>query len=287
MSLVTVAKKEYLENVRNAWVIAVTVVFLALTLLASAFSAASETAANGAVGFAKIGPTLNVMDTLSGFMLPILALMLGFGAIAGERESGSLGLLMAQPLRRSDIVIGKWLGLFAVLGTATILGFGLGGLFVLARSGGTGADFGTLLLFVLETLAWGAAWTSVTLFLSAWFDRRGTAIAGSIGTWFFFSTLVWNLVVFLVILATLRDRLGSGRSGLLPNWMIVTQWLNPNAAYEGLASTTISGFSGFVAFIGRSAMPDVWKAEWFGLALAAWIVVPFWGAYALFHRKDA
>lgn len=284
MSWVTVAKKEYLENVRNAWVVSVSIAFLVLVLLASAFAAATTQSTGGVVNLARIGATLNIMDTVSGFMLPILALMLGFAAIAGERESGSLGLLVAQPLRRADVVLGKWVGLFGVLASAILAGFGLGGLFVLSRTGGSAADVNVLVLFLLETLAWGAAWTSIALFLSSVFNRRGTAMAGSISAWFFFSTLVWNLLVFILVLSTLGRRFET--NARLPPWLIVTQWLNPNAAYEGLASTTIPDFSGLVSFLGRSALPDTWKPLGFGVALALWIALPFWGAYALFHRKD-
>lgn len=285
MSWTAVARKEYLENVRNAWVVAVSVVFLALTLIASVFAGFSQVGAQGGPSFAGIGLTLNAMDSLSGFLLPILALMLGFGTIAGERESGSLALLMAQPLRRVHIVAGKWIGLFAVLGTAVLAGFGLGGAFVLARTGGTAADVRTLLIFLLETLAWGAAWTSVTLFLSSWFNRRGTAIAGSIGAWFFFSTLIWSLLTFIFVIAFFGRVLTGGAQ--VPGWLIVTQWLNPNTAFEGLASLTIPGFSGIVSSVTKALLRDVYSPWGFGVALAAWIVVPFYGAYALFERKDA
>jgi ABC-type transport system involved in multi-copper enzyme maturation permease subunit len=284
MTWIAVAKKEYLENVRNAWVIAVSVVFLVLTLLASAFAAFTSNAANGGA-FAGIGPTLNIMDTFSGFILPILALMLGFATIAGERESGSLALLLAQPLRRAEVVTGKWIGLFGVLATAVLVGFGIGGGVILWRTGATGADLRTLAIFILETLAWGAAWVSITMFLSAWFNRRGTAIAGSIGTWFLLSSLVWNLLMLVLMLAIFGNSLRNLQH--IPSWLIVTQWLNPNAAYEGLASTTIDGFSGMVSFVTERLLPDMYKPIYFAIALGLWIILPFVGAYALFERKDA
>jgi ABC-type transport system involved in multi-copper enzyme maturation permease subunit len=211
--------------------------------------------------------------------------MLGFGTIAGERESGSLALLMAQPVRRSNILLGKWLGLFGVLATAVLLGFGLGGLFVLLRTDALAGDYGTLALFILETLAWGAAWISVTVFLSSWFNRRGTAIAGSIGAWFFFSTLIWTLLTAIVVVLVFRSSVTAGVHA--PRWLVVTQWLNPNTAYEGLATATIPGFTSVVAASTRALLGDVFQPLSFGIALAAWVVVPFWGAYALFERKDA
>lgn len=284
MSWLPIAKKEYLENVRNAWVVAVGGIFLALTLAASAFASALA----GAGGLADIGRTLTLMGNVTDFLLPILALMLGFGTLAGERESGSLALLVAQPVTRLDVVLGKALGLFGVLATAIVAGVGVGGLVVLARTGAGAADLGTLLTYLLVTLSWGAAWTSVTLLLSAFFQRRGTAIAGAVGVWFLFTRFVWTIVTLLVVFAVAgRDvaSLFQGRQAV-PGWLIATQLLNPNTVYDGLLATTIDTAGGIVSGVARGILPDQYTLLTFVVAMAAWIALPFWGAYALFARKD-
>jgi ABC-type transport system involved in multi-copper enzyme maturation permease subunit len=214
----TIAKKEYLENVRNAWVIAVSVVFLVLTLLASYFGSIIAGNIAAAPGFAHIVPTLVIMDNVSGFLVPILAITVGFGSISGERESGSLGLLVAQPVRRLDIILGKWVGLYAIS----------------------------------------------TWFLSSWF--------------------AWNILTVLVVAVFVGSNAIS--SGSLPGWLIVTQWLNPTSAYEGLLATTIQGYTTVVAGLARSGGIALYNAPSFLVALAAWILVPFYGAYAIFQRRD-
>ena len=78
MSWITIAKKEYLENVRNAWVIAVSALFLALTLLTSYLSRVTSGNLSGTPGFSSIGVTLNGLDSVGGFLLPILAITVGF-----------------------------------------------------------------------------------------------------------------------------------------------------------------------------------------------------------------
>ena len=47
-------------------------------------------------------------------IVPLLIFYLGFGAIARERENGTLKLLIGQGITRKEIVLGKWLGLWSL-----------------------------------------------------------------------------------------------------------------------------------------------------------------------------
>lgn len=287
MSWQIVAKKEYLENVRNAWILAVGGIFLFLTLVSSGF--AGILASGGNARFADISTTINSMSDTAGFFLPILALMLGFGTISGERESGSLGLLVAQPISRLDILVGKGLGLFGVLASALLAGAGLGGLIVIAATGADPRDITILMLFLLCTLAWSAAWLSITLFLSSFFQRRGTTIGGALFAWFFFSRPVWFLIGLGIISAVLGsqiDDMAGGGPPDVPGGLILLMLLNPNLAYDGLLSTLVPEASGIVATLGRELLGDAFQAPLFALALAAWIALPFFGAYARFRSRD-
>lgn len=286
MSWIAVAKKEYLENVRNAWVVSVTLVFFFLTLLASLFASATFANDGQGTGFADLVTTFAALQFTT-FFLPILAIMLGFGTLAGERESGSLGLLVAQPLSRAHVLLGKYVGLYAVLATAILAGFGTSGLLILSRTSAPGVGLSVLGVFLGTTLLWGAAWMSVTLLISAWFNRRGTAVAGGIATWFFFSSFVWNILIFLLVLAVYRDgslfMMGQNEA---PGWLILTQVLNPNTVYDGLLVTSIEDYPAFMAGIAREFLPSYYTLTTFLVAIVAWIGLPLYGAYALFQRRD-
>lgn len=288
MSWLAVAKKEYLENVRNAWIIAITVVFLLLILLASTFAGLSSGLDGPRAAFGSLVATIAAMQGISGFLLPILALMLGFATLAGERESGSLALLVAQPLSRAQILLGKYLGLLGVLATAIVVGFGAGGLIVLANTDVPGVGIQVLLLFLGETLLAGAAWLSITIFLSSWFKRRGTAIAGSISTWFLFSSFIWTMLTLLLVFAVYGSAFQEvvGPDGEAPAWLIVTQVLNPNQVYDGLMATTIPDYDTLVGSIARAALPSLYNMTTFLVAIVGWIALPLWGAYAIFQRRD-
>src|SRR5258708_371389 len=50
-----------------------------------------------------------------GFVLAMTAAFLGSPAIAADLESGVAQAMLARPIRRSDLVVGRWLGLAAVV----------------------------------------------------------------------------------------------------------------------------------------------------------------------------
>jgi ABC-type transport system involved in multi-copper enzyme maturation permease subunit len=52
-----------------------------------------------------------VVNYLAGF----LALFLSVGAVSGEIDSGTLHAVLARPLKRSEFIIGRWLGYFVIL----------------------------------------------------------------------------------------------------------------------------------------------------------------------------
>ncbi len=54
------------------------------------------------------------MAMLLKVILPLLIFYLGFATIAQERENGTLKLLIGQGITRTEIVLGKWLGLWGL-----------------------------------------------------------------------------------------------------------------------------------------------------------------------------
>jgi ABC-2 type transport system permease protein len=52
----------------------------------------------------------------------IAAVLLTMGAVAGERERGTLGLVLSKPVSRTAVLAAKFVGIAMVLGLGTILG---------------------------------------------------------------------------------------------------------------------------------------------------------------------
>ncbi len=85
----SVAKKEIMDNIRNKWIIIVSVIFALLTILTSYLGTLSSQ------GWSNIGGTIAAMMTYVQYLLPIIALILGYGTIIGEVERGSMSSLLS------------------------------------------------------------------------------------------------------------------------------------------------------------------------------------------------
>ncbi len=113
------------------------------------------------------------------FLLPLVVIALGYDLVAGERERGTLGLVLSQPVSLTRFVVGKALsrGLL-LLGIAVVVG--IGGPAILGGIGGAGV---ALAVYGALILAYTAFWFAATIAVNAY----GRTAAGNaltlIGLW--------------------------------------------------------------------------------------------------------
>jgi Cu-processing system permease protein len=102
--VLSIAKKEILDNIRNAWLLVVTIIYTALVLLVTYSGTITQSIGN-------VGQLISTgLSPIVTFLVPIIGLMLGYNAIVGELESGSLLLLGSHAVSRLDILLGKIIG---------------------------------------------------------------------------------------------------------------------------------------------------------------------------------
>lgn len=118
-------------------------------------------------------PTFNSL----GVMLLLAVPLLGMHALAEERRSGHLAVLLASPVTLPRLLLGKWLG--NALAALTILGAAV--LVPLSLSGATGTDPARLLLATLGLVLLVLLAASVTLACSAFSRHPNAALAAAIG----------------------------------------------------------------------------------------------------------
>ena len=111
LALSVLASRELRDGLRNRWVLAVTILLAALAL-ALAFLGSAPV---GEVGAAPLEIVVVSLASLSILLVPLIALLLSFDAIVGEAERGTLLLLLAGPVTRWQIVLGKFVGQIAIL----------------------------------------------------------------------------------------------------------------------------------------------------------------------------
>lgn len=293
MTLAQVARKDFEDAVRSKmlWgIIAVFVGFMAFVLLA----AIGTTDTSDASGDAVLGLTAQ----LSQLFVPLIALIVGYMAIVGERRSGSLRILLSYPHSRRDVVFGKLAGRSAVIALA--LGVGSVTSILLAAIVVAIPSLENVVGLLGSTVLFGVGFTGLAVGISASVRTRGKAMAAAIG----------SLLVFLIVWDAAAAGLFAAVTGSLPGleaeaWYFLLKRLNPLGAFRALAGPFVEGqlqpfFQMGLEEIPRDATSEqlalsnrvpgslpLYLRDWFAAAtLAAWGIFPAVVGYLRFVRSD-
>src|SRR4029078_5907507 len=142
--------------------------------------------------FAPPGQTLLSFMVVLSILVPIMAIGLGFDSINGEYNRRTMSRILAQPIYRDALLLGKFL---AGLSTITIslitlwllvMGFGLLRLGIPPSA----EAMGRLVVFLMVTIAIVGVWLSLAMLFSIVFRSTATAALVSLGLWLFLS-LLW------------------------------------------------------------------------------------------------
>ncbi len=278
-SVYTVAKKEFTDHIRNRWILILIIVFIALTLVAS-FLAGQRSLNNQTLGGAE--ETVLTLLSIAAFLIPLIAIMLGFATIAGEAESGALALVLSYPIRRSEVLLGKFLGLGGILAFTALVGFGVGGI-VIAFSAGASQILG-FLAFIGLTILFGLMYLGPMIFFSALLKRRVTAIGS--GIFMFLWSPIYGMITFAVYLATTNispTQIMQGGNISVPDWMWWSLAVSPSDLYQ---TTVMKAFNVEQAFGFTMPLPDFLSAPLLLFFMFLWISIPLLLAYLFFRRRD-
>ena len=256
--ILTIAAKEFRDRMRNRWVLAVALVFTVFSLVIAYFGGAQQ----GAVGFRSIEFTIASLVSLVIYLIPLIALLLGFDAIVGERERGSLDLLLALPITRLELLLGKYLGLALALTCSTVAGFGLVAL-VLAKHMSANALF-HFSGFIISSVLLGLAFLSLAVLLSVLARERTRASGLAIATWFFF------VLVFDLLLLGLLVTSGGQFAGEQFAWLLL---LNPADVFRILNVFSLDDVRTLYGL--ASVVPQsLGNPLTMGAVMLLWIVLP-------------
>ncbi len=270
----SIAKKEILDNVRNKWIIILTIIFASLTLVVSYFGSIFSQ------GWQDFGVTISGMMSLVQFLIPIIGLMLGYAAIIGEIEKGSMSSLLSLPADRLEILLGKFFGLGGILSFTTFIGFGMAGIIIAANV--SGVNYADYLIFIGSTILLGLVFLSLALFFSTLFKKRSTAMGGAILLWFLFN-MILPIVFIGVMVANISFE--SIASGGFPDWYFTLELFNPLSVYSALISLNVGPVSTMQGALSIS-YPSFYSSGLMVLILIAWIVVSLILAFWRFDKRD-
>lgn len=267
-SVSTIAGKEFWDRIRNRWVLAVAIVFTVFALVIAYFGSAQQ----GTIGFRSIEFTIASLVSLVIYLIPLIALVLGFDAIVGERERGSLDLLLSMPITRFELLLGKYLGLAAALAFSTITGFGLVAV-VLATGMSSDALF-SYFGFMFSSVLLGMAFLSIAVMLSVFAGDRTRASGLAIAIWFFF-VLIFDLLLLGALVVT-----GGSYGGEIFPYLLL---LNPADVFRVLNIFSLEDVRNMygLATVFPKALAETWVLM---LVMLAWIAAPL-GVAAWRFRK--
>lgn len=264
------ARKEVRDALRNRWFILYAICFAALSLGLSAVALAGT----GRFGLAGFGRTAASLINLVLFIVPLMGLTVGAGAIAGERERGTLEALLAQPILRVEVLLGKFVGLALALLAALSFGFGATAALLAAKGRSTNLDQYIVVFLLSVVLAW--ALLSVGLLIST-IARKSTLATGvAIFTWLGF-----------VLLGDL------GLMGTAMTLHLTTQELLGLALVNPLQVFKLFAVGRLYDTLDMLGPAGIYATQTFGAAwswmlaaiLLGWIVLPLVAASLIFARR--
>jgi ABC-2 type transport system permease protein len=305
MSWQAVARKEFRDAIRSRWLHGSTLFFAlfiggAAALFFGVLIGPDGRQVSNLFGFfANLGVFSFSFPGLLALVLGFIALSTSYGSITGERETGSIKLLLSLPNSRLDAMIGKFLGRSAVVVAALLVGFLVA--FAVLIATGTRLELGSFVPQVALTALLGMAFVSIGLGISALASSNREATLATMGLYLVFAVL-WGSVSEGIpkLLNYAAEQAGMGALAVATRVQIgvFLKYLNPLKAYETLAAQLYYGAAQArlvsATFGEQNALGPIFQESipfyfsgWFLFAiLLAWIVVPVAVGYWAFERAD-
>lgn len=172
-----------------------------------------------------------------GFLIPLVAIGLGFDSVNGEFNRRTMSRILAQPIYRDALLLGKFFaGLLALtigLVSLWLLVLGLG-LLLFGLPPST-EETVRMLGFLVATIAYGGVWLALALLFSVLFRAPATAALASLGTWLLFA-LFWSVITPIAasLIAGPSEGIFGPRLAFLQTQQIIDR-LSPNTLYAETA----------------------------------------------------
>ncbi|MBK6931622.1 MAG: ABC transporter permease subunit [Saprospirales bacterium] len=216
-------------------------------------------------------PVKGMMSLLNIILIVLPLVSIVFATIHLYNSYEFMELMLAQPLRRSDIFMGQYLGMAASLCIA--FGVGVGVPVLIYDGSGSGA------ILVLCGLLLTLSFVSMAFLATVLSRDKARGIGIALLLWFF-CTILYDGLVLMSMFAFSDYPLEKAVIGLA--------FLNPVdlariAMLLQLDAAALMGYTGalFQHFFGSVTGGGISL-----LAMMAWIVLPLWWAARIFQKKD-
>jgi len=267
-----IAIQEFKLNRRNKWVTSFAGIFAILTFFISYFGMVTS----GYTGFQDFARTSTSLINLSGFLIPLFSLLLGVFSFISNKEY--LELMVAQPISRHQVIIGKYLGLLLTLLGATIIGFTIPGILVSLSVGVEGALNYALVILFSSFL--GVVFVGCSILISQISNRQQIALGIAIGVWIFFEVVYGLIILGSTLYLTPSILKTTLIFGLIGNpidiFRVLSLLVVGGAEFFGPAGATLLKLSGSELIATLAGM----------VGLLLWMIIPLVISLKIFSRQN-
>lgn len=232
------------------------------------------------VGEPEFTAYTTVLGSVFTVLVPLVAVVFGYGTVVEERGSGTAVLSLSLPHSRRSLVAGKLAARCGLFAAAVWLATLVAGAVTLATF--PTFDAVTFLGLSLLVTAYGVVFLALATGLSALFPSSRRVIAAALGGYFAL-VVAWGTLVDVVGLVLFRlDTVAFMRD--YPTWAAFARMFSPGTAFDYLRADLLD--VGTLPAVTR--LSDAWFVSTGGAALAllAWAVVPLAVGYLRFRESD-
>ncbi|MER1966396.1 ABC transporter permease [Castellaniella sp. GW247-6E4] len=182
---------------------------------------------------------------LLGFLIPLVAIGLGFDAINGEYNHRTMSRILSQPIYRDALLLGKFLAGLAALGICLVclwllvMGAGL----ILLGVPPSGEEVLRSLAFLCAALAYAGVWLGLALLCSTVFRSASTSALVALGLWLF-TAMLWPMLAPAIAQAIAPPDLATLLSGGMDMhtlaWQQALMHASPATLFNDTAITLLS-----------------------------------------------
>lgn len=206
MSVIAIAKKDFRDAIRSRWLLGLTLLFLGLV----SFVAYQVRPPTGQTISSNAFLNARLIGFMVGTLVPLTALVISYNAISGERESGSIKLLLSLPNSRTDVVLGKLAGRSIAFSLSVITAFVFPAL--LLAIGPLELDLVKFIAYVFFACLLGSSFIGIAVGFSAAVSTQTRALIGGLAIYVLFIP-VWSVAELpLSLWLTAAD----------PSWLPIT-----------------------------------------------------------------
>jgi ABC-2 type transport system permease protein len=238
--------------------------------------------------------------TALNFIIPLMAIGLGFDSVNSEFNRRTLSRVLSQPIYRDALLLGKFLGGLMTLAVGLLalwlIVFGAG--LLLLGLPPRGVEVARAFGFLVVAIAYGGVWLSVSMLFSVVFRSTATSALCALGLWLFFFIL-WPMIANALVLGFAPREITTVDQYVgIQQLAIALQRLSPGTLFSeallGLLNPETRTLGFMLPQQMRGAIPNaplpldqslllIWPQV---TGLIASMIVVFAAAYIVFQREE-